>query len=69
MKQEEQRVIEEANKRMADVHSRKAQEANKAAQAIEAAKENSRKKQEAAKAAEAADIAKAVSTSATNTVK
>jgi hypothetical protein len=35
VKQEEQRVIEAANKRMAEVHARKNTEANKAAKAID----------------------------------
>ena len=38
VKKEEQRVIEAANRRMAEVHSKKAEEANQAFQAIEAAK-------------------------------
>ena len=38
VKKEEQKVIEAANKRMAEVHARKNLEANNAAQAIEAAK-------------------------------
>ena len=38
VKKEEQRVIEAANRRMAEVHAKKAEEANQAFQAIEAAK-------------------------------
>ena len=44
VKAEEQKVIEAANKRMAEVHSRKAQEAKSAADAIEAAKASSKAK-------------------------
>jgi len=36
VKKEEQRVIEAANRRMAEVHAKKAEEANQAFQAIEA---------------------------------
>lgn len=38
VKKEEQRVIEAANRRMAEVHAKKAEEANQAFQAIESAK-------------------------------
>lgn len=47
VKREEQRVIEAANRRMAEVHAKKAEEANQAFQAIEAANKE-RKATEAA---------------------
>ena len=68
VKAEEQKVIEAANKRMAEVHSRKAQEAKSAADAIEAAKADSKAKQESAKKEEQAAISKALSTHASNVV-
>ena len=40
VKKEEQRVIEAANRRMAEVHARKAEEANSASQAIDSAKKD-----------------------------
>ena len=40
VKKEEQRVIEAANRRMAEVHARKAEEANSASKAIDQAKKD-----------------------------
>ena len=68
VKAEEQKVIEVANKRMAEVHSRKAQEAKSAADAIESAKADSKAKQDSAKKEEQAAINKALSTHASNVV-
>ena len=60
VKREEQAVIEAANKRMAEVHAKKAEEANKASQAIEKAQATSKAAVEAARAAESKAIADAV---------
>jgi len=44
VKKEEQKVIDDANKRMAEVHAKKAKEAAAAAQAIEDARKESKSK-------------------------
>ena len=60
MKKEEQKVIEAANKRIAEIHSRKATEATKALKAIESAQDKSEKKKAAALAKESEAVAKTV---------
>ena len=58
MKLEEQRVIEAANRRMAEVHAKKAEEANAAFKAIEAASKERKSAEEAARKKEAETIRK-----------
>ena len=60
VKKEEQKVIEAANKRIAEIHSRKATEATKALKAIESAQDKSEKKKAAALAKESEAVAKTV---------
>ena len=69
VKQEEQRVIEDANRRMAEVHNRKAEYARAAAEAIDKASAERAKKVEEAQAEEAATIKKVVSDHSSNVVK
>ena len=61
VKKEEQKVVEAANKRIAEIHSRKASEATKAVKAIEKAQEKSEKKKEAALAKETEAVSDVVS--------
>ena len=68
VKKEEQRVIEAANRRMAEVHAKKSEEANQAFQAIEAAKSERVHAEEAARAKEASAIASIRSSHASNVV-
>jgi len=68
VKREEQKVIEAANKRMAEVHSRKAEEANSASKAVEAAKSARIAAESAARKAENDAINRITSTSAGNVV-
>lgn len=68
VKKEEQRVIEAANRRMAEVHAKKAEEANQAFQAIEAAKNERASAVAAALKKEADSISKTRSTHAANVV-
>ena len=68
VKLEEQRVIEAANRRMADVHARKAEEANQASKEIDAAKEKREKAVAEAKSAEETAIAKSRAMHASNVV-
>ena len=69
VKLEEQRVIDEANKRMAEVHSRKAREAAQAAKKIEEARIARKKKEEAARKEEEAAINSVIKTHSGNVVK
>lgn len=62
-------MIEEANRRMAEVHSRKAQEANKAAADIQKAKDISKTFIDKAKKEEADAINKVVAEHASAVVK
>ena len=48
VKKEEQKVIEAANKRIAEIHAKKATEANKAVKAIEKAQQRAEEQKEAA---------------------
>ena len=68
VKAEEQRVIEAANKRMAEVHARKATMANEAAAAVDAAHEARAKAEKAAAKEEAKAIATAEASAAESTV-
>lgn len=68
VKKEEQRVIEAANKRMAEVHARKATMANEASAAIDAAAVARSKAEAQAAKEEAKAIAKAEKAAATQTV-
>lgn len=68
VKKEEQRVIEAANKRMAEVHARKATMANEASAAIDAAATARSKAEATAAKEEAKAIAKAEKAAATQTV-
>ena len=60
VKKEEQKVIEAANKRIAEIHARKATEATKAVKAIEKAQEKSDKKKAAALEKEGEAVKKVV---------
>lgn len=68
VKDEERKVIDAANKRMAEVHARKEQEATKAAKAIDEAHAATAKKLEQIRAEEKAAIDKVVSKTASNVV-
>jgi len=68
VKKEEQRVIEAANRRMAEVHAKKAEEANQAFQAIEAANNERKASEEAARKKELDAILKAKATHSANVV-
>ena len=68
MKSEEQKVIENANKRMAEVHARKQAEVSKAAEEIERAHVDAQKRMEEARASERAAIDQVVAKSARNVV-
>lgn len=56
VKEEEEKIIDAANRRMAEVHARKEQEATKAAKAIEEAQKETAKKIEELRKAEIAKI-------------
>lgn len=68
VKKEEQRVIEAANRRMAEVHAKKAEEANQAFQAIEAANKERKDAEEAARKKEMETILKVKATHSSNVV-
>jgi hypothetical protein len=68
VKDEERKVIDAANKRMAEVHARKEQEATKAAKAIQDAQSATTKKIEQARAEEKVAIDKVVADRAKNVV-
>lgn len=65
---EEKKVIDAANKRMAEVHARREAEATKAAKAIEEAREIAKRKMDQAREEERAAIEKVVATHARNVV-
>lgn len=68
VKIEEQRVIEAANRRMAEVHAKKAEEANAAFKAIEAASKERKAAEDAARKKEADTIKKIHQKHASNVV-
>lgn len=68
VKREEQRVIDAANRRMAEVHAKKAEEANAAFKAIEAAANERKATEEAARKKELDAVKKIRSTHASNVV-
>lgn len=65
---EEQRVIEDANKRMAEVHAKKAVMASNAAKAIEKTKEETLRKVDALKSEEKSLIDKLITFNAASVV-
>ena len=62
-------MIEQANRRMAEVHNRKTKEASDAAKAIQQAKQTSAQKQADARKEEKAAINKALNDHSSNVVK
>ena len=68
VKQEEQRVIDAANRRMAEVHAKKAEEANAAFKAIESAATDRKASEAAARKKELEAVTRIRATHSSNVV-